>query len=691
MSTGRTRTNDSATNSFMADITTAEILTTDLTGIGSVETTGHTAANDGGAALWVATGNTGTPVSTSYEVGKIYDSVGNEFEIDARPGIDPVAFGADPTGVVVATQLIQDAVDAINARGCGTVRMQAGTYQVDGKVTIPTNTTGGIRIVGEGRDCTIITTSHATEAVFYAAAGSGQNFQCSIENMSITADTQTTRTGGYMIELLNRWRGCDFKLLNITAHINAMLLGRFEIINMQQCWMHYPGSVAGGITLTLGDQSGGTEGSAIDIRDCFFQGNALGYLGIGTNTVYGNVGIALYDVDAVFMYNNNVAGYLEHAMELDPTRLCSNHKFIGNSFEATTNDAVINMHSTTQNPVTPGDPAIIRSINFDSNWIASAGINDVAGTSDAAGLLMSTRSTPLSVGAGLLTNPSSNTAAITHVGHGYSPGDQISIEGAAEEFYDGEFTVATAPTADTLTFFLNGIPSASPATGTITMFKGGAAFSNISFSNDHFQSCDGPGVTLKGPNDTMFFGCSMFDNGNKASTPSEFSYGVHLDTGIITGPTFESCKYQNGAAAGDIFLMPNATAASFSGGISNSAAPVTFSTDMLSFMSKQFSNLSMPSLVTDFAVVAATELQIPPTERTINITNDVALADIQPTYDGHIVTIVFDVTPATVSIDSGAGNIRANGDFTAGAAQSTITLRCDSQFWFEVGRSDYIA
>lgn len=89
------------------------------------------------------------------------------------------------------------------------------------------------------------------------------------------------------------------------------------------------------------------------------------------------------------------------------------------------------------------------------------------------------------VGAGLLLNGlasavavtsitrSAYTATVTQTAHGLAVGDEVLIQGAAQQLYNGLQTVLTVPTANTYTFQVQGTPT-TPATGTITA----AALSN---------------------------------------------------------------------------------------------------------------------------------------------------------------------------------------------------------------------
>lgn len=59
-------------------------------------------------------------------------------------------------------------------------------------------------------------------------------------------------------------------------------------------------------------------------------------------------------------------------------------------------------------------------------------------------------------------------ATLTKTAHGRLVGDSIVVSGAVETEYNGTFTVATVPDADTLTYAVTGTPT-TPATGTILL------------------------------------------------------------------------------------------------------------------------------------------------------------------------------------------------------------------------------
>lgn len=101
-------------------------------------------------------------------------------------------FGADPTGAVDATTIIQTAVDSFSSAG-GRLYFPAGTYKQSATVTI----SKPVIIVGAGRSISNITMSHATATQFLMASGAqGAGF----EQIRLSGATSTTRTGGSAVD-----------------------------------------------------------------------------------------------------------------------------------------------------------------------------------------------------------------------------------------------------------------------------------------------------------------------------------------------------------------------------------------------------------------------------------------------------------------------------------------------------------
>jgi Pectate lyase superfamily protein len=88
--------------------------------------------------------------------------------------IDVVAdYGADKTGATDTTAQIQNAINAMPAGG-GTLYFPTGTYQVSATITIDKP----VRVLGSGRNISVIATNHATNPVFVLTTGAqGAGFE----------------------------------------------------------------------------------------------------------------------------------------------------------------------------------------------------------------------------------------------------------------------------------------------------------------------------------------------------------------------------------------------------------------------------------------------------------------------------------------------------------------------------------
>lgn len=102
-------------------------------------------------------------------------------------------FGADPTGGVDATSIIQTAVDSFGAGG-GCLYFPAGTFLISGTITV----TKPVIIIGAGRSISVISTNHATLTMFVASTGSqGMGF----EQMRLASTSEPLRTGGHAFDM----------------------------------------------------------------------------------------------------------------------------------------------------------------------------------------------------------------------------------------------------------------------------------------------------------------------------------------------------------------------------------------------------------------------------------------------------------------------------------------------------------
>src|SRR5262249_35778586 len=85
---------------------------------------------------------------------------GNNYFRSGIPWVDPIAFGADPTGVADSSSAFASAVAALGAGG-GILKVSKGTYKLLTGVTV----TSCIRIIGDGALATILTAGGANTTV----------------------------------------------------------------------------------------------------------------------------------------------------------------------------------------------------------------------------------------------------------------------------------------------------------------------------------------------------------------------------------------------------------------------------------------------------------------------------------------------------------------------------------------------
>lgn len=78
--------------------------------------------------------------------------------------------------------------------------------------------------------------------------------------------------------------------------------------------------------------------------------------------------------------------------------------------------------------------------------------------------------TPTTFSVSGITRTLTVATATTVLDHGLKIGDHVTIAGAVETAYNGEFEILSVPTTKTFTYTVAGSPT-TPATGTITMYR----------------------------------------------------------------------------------------------------------------------------------------------------------------------------------------------------------------------------
>ena len=145
-----------------ATATTLDIIAagSDFTRTGVLTTSGYAAAGDGGGCVWVGTGNVGTPSTTDFSNGLIYDAQGNEFRVFGRFR-NPRQFGAVGDGVADDAQAIEDCIGSLASTG-GVVYLDGGTYKCTRELALDDK----IILRGESREAVTLDFTGASGAAF---------------------------------------------------------------------------------------------------------------------------------------------------------------------------------------------------------------------------------------------------------------------------------------------------------------------------------------------------------------------------------------------------------------------------------------------------------------------------------------------------------------------------------------------
>jgi hypothetical protein len=146
-------------------------------------------------------------------------------------------------------------------------------------------------------------------------------------------------------------------------------------------------------------------------------------------------------------------------------------KFIQNDadvwFSAGTGDLTIYMNdgsdATTYNNDSTGSVYLVNAVTVTVTALDATTLSEVVG---ARVLLWADTGGSLPSGASVSITRSGTTATVTHTSHGYSTGQKVWIKGAAQQQYNGVFSI-TVTGANTYTYTVDDSPT-TPATGTIT-------------------------------------------------------------------------------------------------------------------------------------------------------------------------------------------------------------------------------
>lgn len=264
---------------------------------------------------------------------------------------DVTDFGALGNGSTDDSAAIQSTIQAAHDIGGGVVWFPPGIYPVGTPLQI-----GGMNYItfrGAGVDVSVLSSTSPTEPIF---ASDQHSLWRLWEDLTLTSSVN--KTGGALMDLSHDRRS-TMRRIKLTQHFDGIHLDRFEVVWLDS--VHITNPSGAGIALRVGTQANEPQGANLTINNSFLRGTD-GNEGVGAN-VTGRIGLAIYDCDAVFMFNTDIAGFRQSSMIIEPRTRSFNHHFLQNYFDATTEGPCIDV----------GGPGGKAQITMTGNWIASAG------------------------------------------------------------------------------------------------------------------------------------------------------------------------------------------------------------------------------------------------------------------------------------------------------------------------------
>jgi hypothetical protein len=264
---------------------------------------------------------------------------------------DVTTFGALGDGFTDDTGAIQSAIDAAHDVGGGIVWFPPGRYPIARALQI--SSMDYLTFSGSGVDATILQSTSPTEPIFNSDTDSLWRLW---EDMTLTSTV--TKTSGALMELALDRRSV-IRHVKFAGFFDAIHLDAFEVVLLDALQLTNPSGP--GTAIVAGVPAGGPQGANLTINNSFFRGSD-GREGVGSNFI-GLYGVRILDVDAVFMFNNDLGGYRISDLTIEPTTRANNHHFLQNYFDATLGGPCIDV----------GGAGVKAQITLTGNWIASAG------------------------------------------------------------------------------------------------------------------------------------------------------------------------------------------------------------------------------------------------------------------------------------------------------------------------------
>jgi hypothetical protein len=264
---------------------------------------------------------------------------------------DVTDFGAQGDGVADDTAAIQATIEAAAEVGGGVVFFPPGTYPIGQSLQIGAR--NNIAFNGSGIDATILTSTSPTEPIFDSGF---QSLFRLWQDMTLTSSV--TKTAGPLMYFQQEIRS-TFRRIKLTGHMDGIQLDAFEAVLIDNIFISEPS--APGTAIIAGKPANGPQGADLSINNAILRGGDEP-LGNGPN-ITSLYGLTIFDADAVFTFNANIAGFRRSALRIEPQTRAFNHHFVQSFFDATAEGPSVDV----------GGPGAKQQITFTGTWIASAG------------------------------------------------------------------------------------------------------------------------------------------------------------------------------------------------------------------------------------------------------------------------------------------------------------------------------
>ena len=224
------------------------------------------------------------------------------------------------TGAQNVTAL-QNAINYSTAVGGCTVHIPRGTYYFNASINL--TSAHNLRLVGDGTEATILCITHPTLDFFTAT---GSLLYTAFEHFTLSSSV--TRTAGAMFKP-GFWRRGYMHRVKISEHFDGINLPGYEQSTLSEVFIVKPSGA--GVALICGVPSTVNVGANLNVLNCFMRGNDE----LTNNTPIGLIAVVVYDVEALFFMNSDMANFRDRIMVVNPQTRAANCYFLQSYFDGT--------------------------------------------------------------------------------------------------------------------------------------------------------------------------------------------------------------------------------------------------------------------------------------------------------------------------------------------------------------------